>query len=87
VSGTIIRGTPKTPKTWLVTTISTSCKGLMGAIQVKTPSTQGTRSRLARAQPRVGTVDPGGFTPRPRASSSNGRTFDSPEAWLVQASQ
>jgi hypothetical protein len=49
----------------------------MGAIQVKAPSTPGTRSRLARAQPRAGTVDPGGFTPRPRASSSNGRTFDS----------
>src|SRR5688572_9439310 len=87
LSGTIIRGTPKTPKTRLVTTISTSCKGLMGAIQVKAPSTQGTRSRLARAQPRAGTVDPGGFTPRPRASSSNGRTFDSPEAQLEQASR
>jgi hypothetical protein len=59
----------------------------MGAIQVKASSTQGTRSRLARAQPQVGTVDPGGFTPRPRASSSNGRTFDSPEAQLGQASQ
>jgi hypothetical protein len=31
----------------------------MGAIQVKAPSTQGTRSRLARAQPRAGfTVKP-----------------------------
>jgi hypothetical protein len=59
----------------------------MGAIQVKTPTTQGTRSRLARAQPRAGTVDPGGFTPRPRTSSSNGRTFDSPEAQLGQASR
>jgi hypothetical protein len=59
----------------------------MGAIQVKAPSTQGTRSRLARAQPRAGTVDPRGFTPRPRASSSNGCTFDSPEAQLGQASQ
>jgi hypothetical protein len=87
LSGTIIRGTPKTPKTRLVTTISTSCKGLMGAIQVKAPSTQGTRSRLARAQPRAGTADLGGLTPRPRVSSSNGRTFDSPEAQLGQASQ
>jgi hypothetical protein len=59
----------------------------MGAIQVKAPSTQGTRSRLARAQPRTGTVDPGGFTPRPRASSSNGGTLDSPEAQLEQASR
>jgi hypothetical protein len=59
----------------------------MGAIQVKAPSTQGTRSRLARAQPRAGTVDPVRFTPRPRASSSNGRTFDSPEAQLGQASR
>jgi hypothetical protein len=59
----------------------------MGAIQVKAPSTQGTRSRLAQAQPRAGTVDPGGFTPRPKASSSNERTFDSSEAQLGQASQ
>jgi hypothetical protein len=58
----------------------------MGAIQVKAPSTQGTRSRLARAQPRAGTVVPGEFTPHPRASSSNGRTLDSPEAQLGQAS-
>jgi hypothetical protein len=58
----------------------------MGAIQVKDPSTQGTRSRLARAQPRAGTVVPEKLTPRPRASSSNGRTLDSPEAQLGQAS-
>jgi hypothetical protein len=58
----------------------------MGAIQVKTSSTQGTRSRLARSQPRAGTVVLGEFTPRPRASSSNGRTLDSPEAQLGQAS-
>jgi hypothetical protein len=59
----------------------------MGAIQVKALTTQGTRSRLTRAQPRAGTVDPGGFTPRPRASSSNGHTLDLPEAQLGQASQ
>jgi hypothetical protein len=59
----------------------------MGAIQVKAPSTQGTRSRLARAQPRAGTVDPDEFTPRPRASLSNGHTLGSPEAQLGQASQ
>jgi hypothetical protein len=58
----------------------------MGAIQVKDSSTQGTRSSLARAQPRAGTVVPSEFTPRPRASSSNGRTLDSPEAQLGQAS-
>jgi hypothetical protein len=52
----------------------------MGAIQVKTSSTQGTRSRLARAQPRARAADPGGFTSRPRVPSSNGRTFGSPEA-------
>jgi hypothetical protein len=40
----------------------------MGTIQVKASSTQGTRSRLARAQPRAGTVVPDEFTPRPRAS-------------------
>jgi hypothetical protein len=54
----------------------------MGAIQVKASSTQGTRSHLARAHPRVGTVVPGEFTPRPRASSSNGCTLNSPEAQL-----
>jgi hypothetical protein len=59
----------------------------MGAIPVKAPSTQGTRSRLARAQPRAETVDQGRFTSRPRVSSSNGRTFDSPEAQLWQASR
>jgi hypothetical protein len=59
----------------------------MDAISVKAPSTQGTRSRLAWAQPRAGIVDQGRFTPRPRVSSSNGRTFDSPEAQLGQASR
>jgi hypothetical protein len=58
----------------------------MGAIQVKALSTQGTRSRLARALPWAGRVVPGEFTPRPRASLSNGRTLDSPEAQLGQAS-
>jgi hypothetical protein len=52
----------------------------MGAIQVKAPSTQGTRSRLDRAQPRAKAADPGGFTPRPGVPSSNGRTFGSLEA-------
>jgi hypothetical protein len=59
----------------------------MGATQDKTLSAQGTRSYLARAQPRAGAVDPGRITPRPRASSSNGRTFDSPEAQLGLASR
>jgi hypothetical protein len=56
----------------------------MGAIKVKAQSTQGTRYRLARAQPRAKTVDPRGFTSRPRIPSSNGHTFGSPE---VQSSQ
>jgi hypothetical protein len=59
----------------------------MGMIKVKAQSTQGTRSRLARAQPRAKAADPGGFTSRPRVPSSNGRTFDSPEAQLGQASR
>jgi hypothetical protein len=59
----------------------------MGMIQVKASSTQGTRSRLARAQPRAGIVLLDEFTPRPRASSSNGRTLDSPQAQLGQALQ
>jgi hypothetical protein len=59
----------------------------MGVIQVKAPSDQGTQSRLARAQPRAKAADPGEFTSRPRIPSSNGRTFDSPEAQLGQASR
>jgi hypothetical protein len=58
----------------------------MGAIKVKAQSTQGTRSRLARAQPRAKAADPGGFTSRPRAPSSNGHTFGSPEAQSSQRS-
>jgi hypothetical protein len=52
----------------------------MSAIKVKAQSTQGTRSRLARAQPRAKSADPGGFTSRPRAPSSDGHTYGSPEA-------
>jgi hypothetical protein len=59
----------------------------MGALKVKAQSTQGTRSRLARVQPRAKAADPGGFTSRPRAPSSNGRTVDSPEAQLGKASR
>jgi hypothetical protein len=58
----------------------------MGAIKVKAQSTQGTQSRLARAQPRTKAADPGGFTSRPRAPSSNGHTFGSPEAQSSQRS-
>jgi hypothetical protein len=58
----------------------------MGAIKVKAQSTQGTWSRLARAQPRAKAADPGGFTSRPRALSSNGHTFGSPEAQSSQRS-
>jgi hypothetical protein len=57
----------------------------MGAIRVRAQSTQGTRSRLARAQPRAKAVDLGGFTSSTRIPSSNGHTFDSPEAQLGQA--
>jgi hypothetical protein len=80
LSGTIIRGTPKTPNLSWSPPSAQSCKGLMGAIKVKAQSTQGTRSRLARAQPRAKAADPKEFTSRPRVPSSNGRTFDSPEA-------
>jgi hypothetical protein len=58
----------------------------MGTIQVKAPSTQGTRFLLARAQPQAKAADPGGFTSRLRVPSSNGRTFGSPEAQASQRS-
>jgi hypothetical protein len=41
---------------------------------------------LTRAQPRVGTVVPDEFTPRPRASSGSGRPLGSLEARLGHAS-
>jgi hypothetical protein len=59
----------------------------MGAIKAKAQSTQGTRSRLARAQPRARAADPGGFTTRSRVPSNSERTFDSPEAQIGQASR
>jgi hypothetical protein len=55
VSGTVIRGTPT-----LLNTAGNrhqhKLQRLMGAIQAKALYTQGTRSRLARAKPRAGTV-------------------------------
>jgi hypothetical protein len=78
LSGTIIRGTPKTPKlSWYHH--QRKLQRLMGTIQVKASSTQGTRSRLARAQPRAGTVVPGEFTSRPRASSATGAPSTRPK--------
>jgi hypothetical protein len=53
---------------------------LISTVQVKAPSTKG--RDLIRAQPRAGTVVPGGFTPRPRASTGSGRTLGSPKAKL-----
>jgi hypothetical protein len=58
----------------------------MGTVQVKASSTQGTRSRLARAQPRAGTVVSDEVMSRPRASSGSGRTLGTPEAQIGQAS-
>jgi hypothetical protein len=58
----------------------------MGMIQVKASSTQGTRSRLARAQPRAGTVVSDEVTSRPRASSGSGRTLGMLEVQLGRAS-
>jgi hypothetical protein len=85
LSGTVIRGTPT-----LLNTAGNhhqhKLQRLMGTIQVKASSTQGTRSRLARAQPRVGTVVPDEVTSRPRASSGSGRTLGTLEAQLELAS-
>jgi hypothetical protein len=58
----------------------------MGTIQVKALSTQRTRSRLARAQPRAGIEVPDEVTSRPRASSGSGHTLGTLEAQLGQAS-
>jgi hypothetical protein len=58
----------------------------MGAIHAKASSTQGARSRLARAQPWAGNVVPDEVTSRLRASSGSGRTLGTPKAQLEQAS-
>jgi hypothetical protein len=58
----------------------------MGAIKVKAQSTQGTRSRFGRGQPRAKAADPEGFTSRLMAPSSNGHTFGSLEAQSSQRS-
>jgi hypothetical protein len=80
LSRTIIRGTLKTPKSQLVTPISTKLQRPDGCGLVRNRSIRGTRSRLDRAQPRARAADPGGSTSRPRTPSSNGHTFGSPEA-------
>jgi hypothetical protein len=81
--GTVIRGTPNTPKHgWKTSSEQTIKTDKHGSSQGLV--CQGTRSRLARARPRAGTVVPGGFTPRPRASTGSGRTLGSPEAKLGQ---
>jgi hypothetical protein len=83
LSGTIIRGTPNTSKHgWKTSSEQTVKTDKHGSSQGLVY--QGTRSRLARAQPRARTVVPNGFTPRPRASSGSGRTLGSPEAKLGQ---
>jgi hypothetical protein len=51
-------------------------------VQVRATSTKG--RNLIRAQPRVGTVVPDGFTPCLRVPSVSRRTLGSPEAQLGQ---
>jgi hypothetical protein len=58
----------------------------MGAIQVKASSTQGTRSRLARAQPRAGIVVQANSRLARGPPQATGAPLDSPEAQLGQAS-
>jgi hypothetical protein len=66
LSGTIIRGTLKAPNSQLVTPISIKLQRPDGCDQVRDRSIRGTRSRLARAQPRARAADPGGSPSRPR---------------------
>jgi hypothetical protein len=83
MSGTVIRGTPNTPKHgWKTSSEQTVKDDKHGSSQGLVY--QGTRSRLARARPQAGTVVLDGFTPRPRASTGSGRTLGSPEAKLGQ---
>jgi hypothetical protein len=57
---------------------------LISTIQVRASSTKGRDLIRAQPRPRSGTVVPGRFTPRPRASSGSERTLGSPEAQLGQ---
>jgi hypothetical protein len=83
LSGTVIRGSPNTPKHgWKTSSEQTVKTDKHGSSQGLV--CQETRSRLSRAQPRAGTVVPGGFTPPPRASTGSRRTLGSPEAKLGQ---
>jgi hypothetical protein len=83
VSGTIIRGTPNTPKHgWKTSSEQTVKTDRHGSSQGLVY--QGTRSRLAQARPRARTAVPDGFTPRPRAPSGSGCTLGSPETKLGQ---
>jgi hypothetical protein len=82
LSGTVIRGTPNAPKTWLENIFRTNHTRLISTIQVRASTTKG--RDLIRAQPRPRAVVPAGFTPRPSASSGSERTLGSPEAQLGQ---
>jgi hypothetical protein len=83
LSGTVIRGTPNTPKHgWKTSSEQTIKADTHGSSQGLVY--QGTRSRLTRAWPRARIVVPDGFTPRPRAPSGSGRTPGSLEAKLRQ---
>jgi hypothetical protein len=82
LSGTIIRGTPNTPnRSWKTSSLQNAwiCK-----LKRQSLNCQGTRSHLARAQPRTETVVPDRFTLRPRAPSGSRHTLGSPEATLRQ---
>jgi hypothetical protein len=57
---------------------------LISTIQVRASSTKGRDLLRAQPRPRAGTIVPGGFTPRPRASSGSERTLGSLEAQLGQ---
>jgi hypothetical protein len=80
MSGTIIRGILKAPNSQLVTPISRKLQRPDGCDLVRDRSIRGTRSRLARAQPRARATDPGGSPSRPRPPSSDEHTSSSPEA-------
>jgi hypothetical protein len=82
LSGTIIRGTLKTPKSQLLTPSAQSCKGLMGAIKSRIGPFKG--HDRASPEPSLGQGKP---TPKnlrlvrgPPPPSSNGHTIGSPEA-------
>jgi hypothetical protein len=80
LSGTIIRGTLKAPKSQLVTPSAQSCKGLMGAIKSRIGPFEGRDHGSPEPSLGQGQPTPEDLRLSRGPPSSNGHTIGSPEA-------